>query len=126
MKEDLNKKHRVFDDILTPKEITDAGFVYLLYPNFITDKTNKIYDSKDFETNKEIYPLASRTFKLKCKYDHDWNDEQKAFAKKLIIHELKLMNIVFVHKVSLTPIVYDADNFSYNIGVLVRGSKNKT
>ena len=103
---ELNDKHRVFDDILTPEEIVEAGFVYRP-----TDDKN----------------IDAKLRKLKHRFSHDWTDEEKKSAKKSIIEELKFYNsdIKFINKVYLTSFApeFDYSNFCYDIGVLVRFEK---
>lgn len=127
---DLNLKYRTYDSIFTPEEIKMYGFVYVPWITFITDSNNILYDSgycDDEDIKKGKYPLYIRTYKLKHKYSHDWNEEKKKISKQNIIQELKMSDIVFIHKIHLTPFADDMDysNFSFDIGILVSGAKQK-
>lgn len=106
MGKELNKKHRVNDDILSPAEIVQVGLTYV--PAFP-------YVTEDGET------IEGTTRKLKFKFSHEWDEERKLNAKEAIIRELKYGNCLFIRKVFLTPFAdtMDYSKCSYNVGVLV-------
>jgi hypothetical protein len=107
---ELNKKHRVNDNILTPEEIVEVGLTYV--PAFP-------YVTEDGET------IEGTCRKLKYRFDHNWDDETKLNAKEAIVRELKYSNCLFIRKLYLTPFADDMDysHCSYNIGVLVSCGK---
>lgn len=109
---ELNKKHRVNDDIFTPEEIVKNGLEYV--PAFP-------YETEDGET------IEGGFRKVKWKFDHAWPDDMKEDAKKKIVEELTNNGWFFIRKVCLTPFADDMDYsmYSYNIGVLVSCGKRK-
>lgn len=109
---DLNKKHRVNDNILTPEEIVKHGLEYVPYFP---------YETEDGVT------IEGSMRKLRWRFDHDWSDDMKEEAKKNIVEELKSSGWVFVKKLCLTPFADNMDysKFSYNIGVLAFCGKRK-
>ena len=107
---ELNKKHCVFDDILTPEELVQVGLIYV--PAFP-------YEIENGTTINETLK------KLKCRFCHSWNEDDKLKAKEAIVRELKYTNTMFIRKVYLTPFADDMnyDNSCYDIGVLVACGK---
>jgi hypothetical protein len=102
---ELNEKHRVYDDILTPEEIVAGGLIYV--PSF-----PYIHDGVIIQGG--VRKLRYRTF------NHNWTDEEKKLAKEEIIKELKHFGLIFVKNLFLTPFAdqYDYSNCCYSIGIL--------
>jgi hypothetical protein len=114
MGKELNEKHRINDDILTPEEICAAGLIYVPA------------DAYPYETESgDIIEKSCR--KSMLMFNHDWSDDYKEQAKKDIIEELKQHNMMYVTKVCLVPFADDMDysGFCFNVRVIVYGGRKK-
>jgi hypothetical protein len=124
---ELNSLHQTQKEIFTPDELKNAGFVYLSWITFVTDKENVLYDytyTRAGDEEKGRYPHVCRHYKIHGRYSHDWNENAKKDAKLDIIKNIKDRGIVFIQSVHFTTFADDMDytGVSYNIGVLVRGA----
>lgn len=113
------------NDIFTPEEITEAGFVFVEFPTFIhryDDYNNPIM--KSYTSNPNQLPVCAKTYSLqglRIKGLSEYFSKKNEF-KPIIIEKIKQNKIHYVYKVSLcsSPVIYDNDFF---FPVFVRGKK---
>jgi hypothetical protein len=128
MGRDLNVKWRVYDEIFTPDELTDAGFVVAPAPSFVTDRNGEIHEFGTVHVSDDEHTVVTcRTRKLRARYCHDWSDEDKKLAKQAIVDEMREQELAFIYSVYLTDFAesYDYTDVCWDIRVMVRGSKRK-